>query len=136
MEDKAGRVMEKIEENEEILERVIERIVMFEKTGVLKSLQDLASLIKAFEDMLSDEIVRKNAEMITNLGLVSAKFVNEDVLMLLNSVSDAIRRFREDKEQVGIIGLIKALSDPDVKLALGFLVNIAKSLGKALRERA
>ncbi len=136
MEERSGKLMEKIEENHEILERVVERIVMLERTGVLKSLENLASLVKAFEDMLTDDIVKKNAELITNLGLVSAKFTNDEFLTLLNSIGDAIYEFKEKQESVGIIGLMRALSDPDVKLALGFLVNLAKSLGKTLKKQA
>ncbi len=130
------KIMEKISENQETLEKVIDRIVMLEKTGALETLQDFAAFIKVAEDTLSDEIVKKNAELITNLGLVSAKFTSERALMLLDSIGDAICRCEKEPEPVGIVGLMRALSDPDVKLAMGFLVNLAKSLGKALRERA
>ncbi len=136
MTENAEKLMEKISENQEVLERVIDRIVMLEKTGALETLEDFAAFIKVAEDTLSDEIVKKNAELITNLGLVSAKFTSERALMLLDSIGDAICRCEKEPEPVGIVGLMRALSDPDVKLALGFLVNLAKSLGKALRERA
>lgn len=136
MSEKAEKFIEKIAENEEILEKVVDRIVMLEKTGALKTLEDFASFIKVAEDTLSDEIVKKNAELITNLSLVSAKFMNDKSLALLDAMGDAICRCEKEPEPVGLVGLMRALSDPDVKLAMGFLVNLAKSLGKALRERA
>ena len=136
MSEKAEKFIEKIAENEEILEKVVDRIVMLEKTGALKTLEDFAAFIKVAEDTLSDEIVKKNAELITNLSLVSAKFMNDKSLALLDAMGDAICRCEKEPEPVGLVGLMRALSDPDVKLAMGFLVNLAKSLGKALRERA
>ncbi len=136
MGEKGERLMEKLEENHEIIEKIIDRIVILEKTGALKTLEDLAAFVKVAEDTLSDEIVKKNAELITNLSLISAKFTSERSLVLLDSIGDAICRCEREPEPVGLAGLIRALSDPDVKLAMGFLVNLAKSLGQALRERA
>ncbi|MEM0022763.1 MAG: DUF1641 domain-containing protein, partial [Archaeoglobaceae archaeon] len=37
-----------------------------------------------------------------------------------------------EPQPVGLIGLIRALRDPDVKKAIGILLNIAKELGKQI----
>ncbi len=127
-------LQKKIDENEEVLARAIDKLVWLEKSGSLDALIGFSALIKVLQDSISDEVVLKNAELINNLGLISAKFTNERALMLLNAIGDAICRCEKEPEPVGLTGLLAALRDPDVKIALGMLVNILKELGKNLRK--
>lgn len=136
MEDKAQELLEKLLENHEELGKLIDKIILLEKTGALDTLADLAAFVKVAQDTLSDEIIKKNSELITNLGLISAKFTSDNALVLIDAIGDAICRCEKQPEPVGITGLLKALTDPDVKLAMGFLINLAKNLGRAIRERA
>jgi uncharacterized protein YjgD (DUF1641 family) len=39
---------------------------------------------------------------------------------------------RGDIKVTGVVGLVRALKDPDVSRALGFVLSIAKALGKKL----
>ena len=41
-----------------------------------------------------------------------------------------------DAKPVGLAGLLKALRDPDVRLALGIAVALAKAVGRCLRSEA
>ncbi|MBE8540448.1 DUF1641 domain-containing protein [Geoglobus acetivorans] len=136
MEDKTQELVEKLLENQDTIEKILEKIILLEKTGALDTLADLAAFVKVAQDTLSDEIIKKNSELITNLGLVSAKFTSDNALMLIDAIGDAICRCDKEPEPVGLTGLLKAMNDPDVKFALGFLINMAKALGRALRERA
>ncbi|AIY89587.1 DUF1641 domain-containing protein [Geoglobus acetivorans] len=136
MEDKTQELVEKLLENQDTIEKILEKIILLEKTGALDTLADLAAFVKVVQDTLSDEIIKKNSELITNLGLVSAKFTSDNALMLIDAIGDAICRCDKEPEPVGLTGLLKAMNDPDVKFALGFLINMAKALGRALRERA
>ncbi|WP_456369565.1 DUF1641 domain-containing protein [Geoglobus sp.] len=136
MEDRAEKIVEKLMENQDAIERLIDKIILLEKTGAIDTLADLASFIKVAEDTLSDEIIKKNAELVANLGLISAKFTSDNALRLIDAVGDAICRCDKEPEPVGVTGLLRALNDPDVKYAFGFLINVAKALGRSLRERA
>ncbi|MEM0204003.1 MAG: DUF1641 domain-containing protein [Archaeoglobaceae archaeon] len=125
-------VARKIEENKEAILNAIDKLVWLEKSGNLDAIIGFASLIKIVQDSISDVVVDRTSEIFSDLGLLSAKFTNDRALALLNAIGDAICRCEKEPQPVGLIGLIKALRDPDVKKAIGILVNIAKELGKQI----
>ncbi len=125
-------VAKKIEENKEAILNAIEKLVWLEKSGNLDAIIGFASLIKIFQDSISDTVVDKTSEIASNLGLLSAKFTNDRTLALLNAIGDAICRCEKEPQPIGLLGLIKALRDPEVKKTIGMLVNIAKELGKQI----
>ncbi|MEM3762778.1 MAG: DUF1641 domain-containing protein, partial [Archaeoglobaceae archaeon] len=81
-----------------------------EKSGNLDAIIGFASLIKIVQDSISDTVVDRTSEILSNLGLLCER----------------------EPQLVGLIGLIRALRDPDVKKAIGILLNIAKELGKQI----
>ncbi len=125
-------IIKKLAENRSEIIEAIDKLVWLEKSGNLDALLGFSALIKIVQDMISDSVVDKNAEMISNLGLLSAKFTNDRVLMLLNAIGDAICRCEKEPEPIGLMGLMKALREPEVQKALGMLINIARELGKSL----
>lgn len=125
-------VARKIEENKDAILSAIDKLVWLEKSGNLDAIIGFASLIKIFQDSLSDAVIDKISELLTNLGLLSAKFTNDRSLMLLNAIGDAICRCEKEPEPIGLLGIIKALRDPEVKKSIGTLLNIAKGLGKEI----
>lgn len=127
-------VQKVVEENEEILVKALEKLIWLEKSGSLDALIDLVSTIKLIQDSISDAVILKHAEVLTNLGLISAKFTNDRALMLLNAIGDAICMCEKEPKPAGLKDLITALRDPDVKVALGMILNLLKQLGKVLQK--
>jgi uncharacterized protein YjgD (DUF1641 family) len=130
MESEIEPVLKKIAENKEAISEAIDKLVWLEKSGNLDALLGFSALIKLVQDSISDAVVDKNMEMITNIGLISAKFTSDRALMLMNALGDAICRCEKEPEPIGLGGLLKAMREPEVKKALGMLVNIARELGK------
>jgi len=127
-------VQKLLEENEEVLAKAVEKLIWLEKSGSLDALVGFASLVKLVQDSISDAVVLKNAEVITDLGLISAKFTNDRALMLLNAVGDAICMCEKEPKPAGLKELLGALRDPDVRVALGMVLNLLKQLGKNLQK--
>ncbi|MEM0089378.1 MAG: DUF1641 domain-containing protein [Archaeoglobaceae archaeon] len=125
-------IAKKIEENKEAILNALDKLVWLEKSGNLDAIIGFASLIKIVQDSISDTVVDRTSEILSNLGLLSVKFTNDRALALLNAIGDAICRCESEPQPVGLIGLIRALRDPDVKKAIGILLNIAKELGKQI----
>jgi uncharacterized protein YjgD (DUF1641 family) len=123
-------LLKKIAENKEALSEAIDKLVWLEKSGSLDALLGFSALIKLVQDSISDAVVDKNMELLTNLVLISTKFTSDRALMIFNALGDAICRCEKEPEPVGLLGLIKALREPEVKKALGMLINIARELGK------
>ncbi|AGK60248.1 hypothetical protein Asulf_00214 [Archaeoglobus sulfaticallidus PM70-1] len=125
-----GEILKNLAENKDDINGVIDKLVWLEKSGNLESILGFAALIKIFQDTLSDEVVAKNAEMISNIGLIASKFSSDNSLKLFNAIGDAICRCSGEAEPVGLFGLLKALREPEVQKALGMLVKIAREMGK------
>ncbi|MEM2325276.1 MAG: DUF1641 domain-containing protein [Archaeoglobaceae archaeon] len=125
-------IAKKIEENKDAILSVIDKLLWLEKSGNLDAILGFASLIKIFQDSLSDAVIDKTSEVLSNLGLLSAKFTNDRSLMLLNAIGDAICRCEREPKPAGIIEVLKALRDPEVRKTVGLLLNIAKELGKQI----
>ena len=123
-------IVKKISDNKEELIRAIDKLVWLEKSGNLDALLGFSALIKIVQDSISDAVVDRNVEVLANLGLISTKFTSDRALMLFNALGDAICRCEKEPEPIGLLGLLKALREPEVKKALGMLVNIARELGK------
>lgn len=94
-------------ENKEYLAEAIDKLVWLEKSGNLDAL-------------------------LANIGLISTKFTSDRALMIFNALGDAICRCEKEPEPIGVVGLMRALREPEVQKALGMLVNIARELGKNL----
>lgn len=125
MESEIEPVLKKIAENKEAISEAIDKLVWLEKSGNLDALLGFSALIKLVQDSISDAVVDKNMEMITNIGLISAKFTSDRALMLMNALGDAICRCEKEPEPIGLGGLLKAMREPEVKKALGMLVNLS-----------
>ncbi|MDK2795273.1 MAG: hypothetical protein PWQ58_472 [Archaeoglobaceae archaeon] len=125
-----NEIEKKIEKNKDAIISAIDKLVWLEKSGNLDAIIGFASLIKILQDFISDAVVEKSSEVLTNLGLLSAKFTNDKAMMLFNTIGDAICRCEKEPEPAGVLDVLKAMRDPDVKKAMGMLLNILKELGK------
>lgn len=125
-------LIKKMVENKEYLAEAIDKLVWLEKSGNLDALLGFSALIKIVQDSISDAVVDRNMEMLANIGLISTKFTSDRALMIFNALGDAICRCEKEPEPIGVVGLMRALREPEVQKALGMLVNIARELGKNL----
>lgn len=125
-------LLKKISENKNYLSEAIDKLVWLERSGNLDALLGFSALIKVVQDSISDAVVEKNMEMFTNIGLLSTKFTSDRALMLLNALGDAIYRCKGKPKPVGLMGLIKAIREPEIRKALGMLLNLAREFGKSI----
>jgi uncharacterized protein YjgD (DUF1641 family) len=137
-EDKAAEVlymlMEKLAENGDSILKAMDKLIYLEKSGILYELLNLSeialNLTKMPEELLDreiEDIATKNLELLLTLALS----VDDDTVKFLNDLVDAFKEAKEF-EPVGISGMLKAMRDPDVQKAIGFMLSFAKNLGKKL----
>lgn len=62
--------------------------------------------------------------------LIDSGMLDPKPLAILGQVAASLQE--STPQRIGPMGLMKALSDPEVQLALGFFVSVAKQLGKHL----
>lgn len=89
--------------------------------------QQLATLIPTFAEA-APAIAR----------VAHSAIVDEDAIAVVGStgtaLSAAYRKAQEEKPRVGALGLVRATRDDDVQRGLGFLIEVARQIGKELGD--
>lgn len=130
--DVLTKMMEKLAENGDALLSALDKLIYLEKSGILNELVAMSEMIlgikKIPEEFLDEdvqEMASKNMELLLSLALS----VDDDMIRYVEKMIDAFKKTK-DSEPVGITGVLKAMRDPDVQKALGFMIAFAKNLGK------
>jgi uncharacterized protein YjgD (DUF1641 family) len=106
----------------------------------LDEVNDLLDVLALGTGAMDDEMVQTLAATGGNLGALADAAAEpatvRGVESLLHAVGDATGDLEEPPERMGIVGLLRALRDPEVQAGLGFLVTVSKHLGRDLTRRS
>ena len=138
MEDKAGELLyemiKKLSSNSDDILKAVDKVIWLEKSGMLDEFLRLAELgVKLIEmaqatiDSEVEELITKDAEVLMSLGIILA---DERTRKLVTALEEALLNL--EYEPVGLMGLLKAMREPEVKKAVGFLVGFLREFGKKL----
>ncbi|MFW6448701.1 MAG: DUF1641 domain-containing protein [Halobacteriota archaeon] len=109
----------------------VRTLARLEREGTLDDLAELAGLASLAMAAMDDEMVTALAETGARLGEVADTAADEEVAAGLEAMLAAIGpAMSEEPEPVGMLGLARALRDPEVKAGLGRLLAIARALGR------
>ena len=115
-----------ISENPEALAGFIRRL------DLTNELLDVASLGKK---AMNDEMVTSMVSTATRLGELADFASDPKTVKNLDRLLSGLREASEPENRPGSTGtlaMLSQLNDPDVRKGLGFLLGLAKSLGKSL----
>ncbi|MFT4958603.1 MAG: hypothetical protein ACI9EZ_001935, partial [Halobacteriales archaeon] len=130
----AGRVGE----NGEELSEAVDTMVDLQESGTLDDLADAAEVVSLAGGAMDDEMVMTLAKAGNNMGeladAAADPAASRGMEMLLQSISESCVH-KEPPKQMGMIGLMKAIRDPDVQRGLGFWMSVAKNVGMMIDER-
>ncbi|PAU84802.1 hypothetical protein CK500_04590 [Halorubrum salipaludis] len=132
--DETVALAEAVGESGDDLREALDTLLALQRSGTLDELAELAEVGSLATAALDDEMVRSLAGTGAALGEVAQTAADDDTRdgmeTLLESVGEAER---EPPEQVGAVGLLRGVRDPDVRYGLGYLLTLAGAIG---RERA
>jgi uncharacterized protein YjgD (DUF1641 family) len=124
-------LVEAVDGNEEELARLVER---------LDDVNQLLDVLALGTGAMDDEMVTKLAATGNNLGAVADAAAEPETVRgvesMLHAVGDATGDLEEAPERLGVVGLLRALRDPEVQAGMGFLVAVARNLGADLTRRS
>ena len=130
-----ARLAASVGENAEDLEGALETLVRLERVGTLDELAELADAATLLTAALDDEMVVRLARTGSSLGEVADTAAEPETAQGIKRLLDAVGEAGgEPPEEVGAIGLVRALRDPEVKRGMGFLVALARGLGTVEEE--
>jgi uncharacterized protein YjgD (DUF1641 family) len=101
----------------------------------LDAVNELLDVLALGTEALDDEMVVSLARTGASLGEVADVAAADDMASGLRTVLGAVGDATHEStiEPLGPLGLLRSLWDGDVRVGLGYLVGIAKNLGRRLR---
>jgi len=130
--DETVALAETVGENGDELRDALDTLLALQRSGTLDELAELAEVGSLATAALDDEMVRSLAGTGAALGEVAQTASDDDtrdgIERLLESVGEAERK---SPEQVGAVGLLRGVRDPDVQYGLGYLLALAGAIGRA-----
>jgi len=134
--DETIELAETTGQNADELSEAMETLVELQRSGTLDELAEIADVVSLLTAALDDEMVTSLAGTGSALGEVADTAADDEtragIEALLGSVGEAQRA---EPERVGPVGLIRSLFDRDVQYGLGYLLSLARSLGRAVSRQ-
>lgn len=97
----------------------------------LDGVNELLDVLALGESALDDEMVRSLAKTGSGLGEVAQTAAEEDTRDGLETLLAGIGAAEgEEIDSVGALGLIKGVRDPEVQYGLGYLLAVARAIGR------
>jgi len=109
----------------------VETVAALQRDGTLDTLAELGDVVALASAALDDEMVTTLAATGSRLGEVADTAADEDtargIEAMLTAVGDASA---ETAEPTGALGMVRAMRDPEVKAGMGYLLALARALGR------
>jgi uncharacterized protein YjgD (DUF1641 family) len=131
----AAQLGEAAGENADEMAEAIETLGRLQRSGTLDDIVELLDTLSLVSAAMDDEMVTNLAATGTRLGEIADTAADDDVARSLESLLEALGEAGDHPpESPGVLGLVRAMRDPEVKTGMGFLIGIARALGRDLRE--
>lgn len=122
---------ETVGENADDLSAAVETLVGLQRDGTLDDLAALGDVVSLGSAALDDEMVTSLAHTGGRLGELADVAADDETARGLQTLLTAVGAANAgDADQVGPVGLVRALRDPEVQTGMGFLVALARELGR------
>jgi uncharacterized protein YjgD (DUF1641 family) len=129
--DETVALAESVGENGESLGEALETLAALEDRGTLDDLVELAAVVSLLRDALDDDMAVSLASTGASLGELADSAAEADTRDGLESVLGAVGDAQSgDVPRVGTLGLLRATRDEEVQAGLGYLVVLARALGR------
>ena len=129
--DVPAEVATALEDNPEAVAETIETITRLQESGTLDDLAGLADMVSLLTAATDDEMAMKLSGTAGRLGEIADTAADDDVARGLESTLAALgEATAEEPREIGLLGLVRAMRDPEVRAGMDFLVQVAGALGR------
>jgi uncharacterized protein YjgD (DUF1641 family) len=129
--DETVRLATLVGENGDELADALETLVTLQRAGTLDELVGLADALTLLTAALEDDMVAELARTGSRLGEVADEAADPEAVRgltrLVRAVGDAET---VEHDRVGAVGLLRATRDPEVQAGLGYLLALARAVGR------
>ncbi len=129
--EETAALAESVGENGESLGEALESLATLQEQGTLDDLVELAAVVSLLRDALDDDMAVSLAKTGASLGEIADSTAEADTRDGLESVLGAVGDAQSaEVSRVGTLGLVRATRDEEVQTGLGYLVVLARALGR------
>ncbi|MEF8857253.1 MAG: DUF1641 domain-containing protein [Haloplanus sp.] len=132
-EDGTPRLAAAVGDRGDELADAVETVADLQRDGVLDQLVELGDIVALATEAADDEMVSSVAGTAGSLGELADEAADPEtvrgartLLRALGDAGDPDATYRE----VGPLGLVRALRDPEVKRGMAFLIAVARGIGR------
>ena len=111
----------------------IERLDELERRGAFAFTRELGRIGERVMDSFTPEDVERLGDNIVHILNTLKSATQPDLLDLVNDTLDVIRQGHPIRP-MGLVGLLKATREPDVRLGLGVVMEILRVIAKTMRD--
>jgi len=120
-----------LEDNDAELAEALETLAGLQATGTLDDLAAFADVAALLSAAMDDRMVMELTGTGSRLGEVAQTAADEDVA---GGLEDALAAVGDasaaEPERTGLVGLLRAMRDPEVQAGVGFFIALARALGR------
>jgi uncharacterized protein YjgD (DUF1641 family) len=129
--DETVALAETVGDNGDELRDALDTLLDLQRSGALDEMAELAGVVSLATAALDDEMVTSLAGTGAALGEVAQTTSKDDTRDGLETLLEGVGEAeRESPKQVGAVGLLRALRDPDVQYGFGYLLALAGAVGR------
>lgn len=119
------------------LTHAIQRVDELHQSGALDTMLDMAQVLQAAKVSVGDPMIHRMANMVRVAGemgdLVMTSGLPEKLPALMQAAEAARADAEADQSTLGVMGLVKALRQPEVQFALKFVLALSRRLPEAAK---
>ena len=134
-------ILQLLAKNPEGIQETIKLLQELHDSGILGALTAAVEAKEELAKIVVGQMVRPPVTNMINNAMAAAgglaELEPEMTQKLMKGVSKGLQKADEglrSGQKVGIMDLMKALSDPDINRAIGFGINLLKGVGEGLKE--
>lgn len=122
-------------ENAATLDSAMESLIRLEESGSLEDLVEMGEALSFLVAAMDDEMIASATRLAGTLGELGDATNDPAVTGTLNAMITSLGEAADgEPEQVGMVGMLRAMRKPEVQTGLGFLLGVAEELGGELQQ--
>ncbi|MDF2629864.1 MAG: hypothetical protein K0R39_3695 [Symbiobacteriaceae bacterium] len=119
------------------LTHLVKRVDELHQSGALDTLLDMTQVLQAAKVSMGDAMIHRMADLVRVLGemvdVVTTCGLPEKLPAVVEAVGAARADAEADQSSLGVVGLVKALRQPETQFALKFVLALSRRLPEAAK---
>lgn len=130
-------LLEQLRASAPALTHALKRVDELHQSGALDTMLDMAQVLQAAKVSMGDAMIHRMANLVRVLGelvdLVTICGLPEKLPAVIEAVGKAREDAEADETTLGVMGLLKALRQPETQVSLKFMLALSRRLPEATK---